>query len=90
MTLFQIIIQLVFINIRGESVLYTETMILLAMRQKKWEHAAKILTLSDGVYFKNLGSSVENAVRCAKQGDAAAEYLLKVYSEVKWEKLNRK
>ncbi len=70
--------------------MYTETMILLAMRQQKWNYAVEMFDSSGGDDFKAFSPAVENAVDRAKRGDVKAEYLLKIYSEAKWEKLDRK
>ncbi len=69
---------------KGLNVSATETMLLLALRQKNWKVAAEILEELDKKERNCFFSALKSAVSQAEQEDKTALFLLNLWTEVSW------
>ena len=65
----------------------TETMIIIALRQKNWEAAAEMVHEYAGKKPESEISKIIYAVETAEKSVEAA-WLLSIFSEIKWREMN--
>lgn len=65
----------------------TETMIIIALRQKNWEEAAEMVKEYIEKKPESEIAKISQAVFCADMSPVAA-YLLSIFSEIKWREMN--
>lgn len=63
----------------------TETMMLIALKQRNWKRASEmLLLLSENAPFL---SKVSNVAFKASQGDLKSAYTLLLWAEIKWKEI---
>ena len=65
----------------------TETMIIIALRQKNWEAAAEMVKEYAEKKPESEIAKISQAVFCADMSPVAA-WLLSIFSEIKWREMN--
>lgn len=65
----------------------TETMIIIALRQKNWEEASKMVNELAGKKSKSDFAKMLPAIDAAERSPYAA-LLLSIFSEIKWREMN--
>ena len=65
----------------------TETMIIIALRQKNWEAAAEMVKEYAGKKPESEIARIAPAVETAEKS-AEAAWLLSIFSEIKWREMN--
>lgn len=65
----------------------TETMAIIALRQKNWEAAAEMAREISEKKPQSVMKTIYPAILKAEK-DAAAAYLLSIFSEIRWREMN--